>query len=91
MRRGTLVRPHPSKKCQFGQDLRFPLQLLLPPPLRHRLRPRAVKLQSLEAGHKLRLSFRAPPRFRIRTVRKPPAVVTPATIKESTTDEIGNN
>jgi hypothetical protein len=78
---------HGRQKCKFGQDLRFPLQLFLAPPLRHRLRRRAVKLQSLRAAHTLRLSFRAPPRFPIRTVRKPPAAVTLATINMSTTDE----
>jgi hypothetical protein len=78
---------HGRQKCKFGQDLRFPLQLFLAPPLRHRLRRRAVKLQSLGAAHTLRLSFRAPPRFPIRTVRKPPAAVTLATINMSTTDE----
>jgi hypothetical protein len=48
-------------------------------------------MQSPCSTYTLRLSFRAPPLFPIRKVRKPPAVVALATIKTSTTsDEVGN-
>jgi hypothetical protein len=69
------------RKCQSGQNLRFPLQLFLAPSLRHQLRPRNRKFQSIGAAHVLRPSFREPPRFSTRTVPQPQAVVALATIK----------
>jgi hypothetical protein len=49
--------------------------------LRHRLRPRNRKLQSIGAGYTFRPPFCAPPRLSTRTVPQPQAVVALATIK----------